>query len=136
MQHLRNSYLYEMGITPWQLCQSERVLQQAKDPCHNTEPDLSHIAVLVVCQQAIADTPLFTNILAAMHLAPKQALCVTVEQFENLTGALPKLLWAIDCQLPSLPGHQVIYSDALAKLASEGEAKKHLWHQICQHSKL
>ncbi|WP_119909015.1 DNA polymerase III subunit psi [Motilimonas pumila] len=136
MQHLHNNYLYEMGITPWQLRQGDMIQQQAQPPIASFMPDLTNVALLVVRPESMPASTLFHSILKAMHLQPNQCQSLTVEQFEQLTCPLPKLLWAIDCQLPELPGHHVITSPSLSALANDGAAKKHLWQQICQQSKL
>jgi DNA polymerase-3 subunit psi len=127
MKHQQALYLQEMGITRWQVRKPD-LFPLSLNLC---SIDLSHYKLLLVASTADFAHPLMVSILDAFNLKLSEVYCCSTDQFENLQGQLPELIWSTLGEINQPHGHKLLTSPPIVQLAADANAKKALWKQFC-----
>ncbi|OOF52108.1 DNA polymerase III subunit psi [Rodentibacter genomosp. 1] len=130
----RNLLLKEMGITQWQLHRPE-VLQGEVGIAV-----AEHIRFIIVSDENLSQSPLFTDVLLSLTLKKEDCLCLNYDQIQHLELNHSVRYWLlaentekIDRTLPHcLHAERIYRSPCYRDFQSSPAAKRELWKQIQQ----
>jgi DNA polymerase III psi subunit len=127
MLHPKALYLQEMGITRWQIRKPALFVHGSGFPVL----DLSDCTLLFICSEGEFEHRLTQAILKAFNIKENDVCYCSLEQFENLQGDLPRIIWSTLGQLNQGREHVLLSSPPIAELTQRPDAKKLLWEQFC-----
>lgn len=127
MKHQQALFLQEMGITRWQVRKPDLFPLSL----NLSAIDVSHYKLLLVASTTDFAHPLIISILNAFNLKLSDVYCCSMDQFENLHGQLPELIWSTLGEINQPYGHRLLTSPTIVELAHDANAKKALWKQFC-----